>query len=227
MSLSPEPADTFLASVPEAVRSALFEQGTRRRFAKGTTLFIEGDVAHEAVVLMDGLVKAGVVATDGREVILGVLGPGALIGEIASLDGGRRSATVQTLTEVEILVIPKDSFTRFLIEHPVVLYRLALVLATRLRDSDRRQLEFGTGDSLQRLCARLVELAERYGEDNGDGVIQLVSPLSQADLASWSGLSREAVVKSLRTLRDLGWVENRGKVIALLDLAKLRHRAEH
>ena len=227
MALSPEPANSFLATVPEATRASLFEQGHRRRHARGTTLFIEGDVAQEAVVVIDGLVKAGVVAADGREVILGVLGPGALIGEIASLDGGRRSATVQTLTDVEILVIPKEGFTRFLIDHPDVLHQLALVLAGRLRESDRRQLEFGTGDSLQRLCARLAELADRYGEKDADGVVQLVSPLSQSDLASWSGLSREAVVKSLRTLRDLGWIENRGRVIAILDMTKLRHRAEH
>lgn len=225
MTTPTEPLQSFLDLLSDELRTALFELGHRRRFPKGAMLFLEGDTATEALVIVDGLVKALVPAVTGREVILGVLGPGALLGEIASLDGGRRSATVQSLTDVEVLIVPRDAFAQFLLDHPTVLHGLALVLASRLRLSDRRQLEFGTGDSIQRLCARLVELAERYGHVDDDGTIQITSPLNQTDLASWSGLSREAVVKSLRTLRDLGWIENRGRTIALLDLPKLQERA--
>ncbi len=220
-----DPARDFLELLEPEVRDALFAAGHRRRFAKGTALFIEGDHAHEALVIVAGLVKATIPALNGREIILNVLGPGALIGEVTALDGGKRSATITSLTELEVLVVEAGAFKRFLLDHPEVLHDLTLVLAARLRYGDRRQLEFGTGDSLQRLCARLVELAERYGTTDDDGVVEVISPLNQSELASWSGLSREAVVKSLRILRDLGWIESRGRTIALLDLPNLRARS--
>ena len=106
-----------------------------------------------------------------------------------------------------------------------MLHDLAVVIARRLRAGDRRQLEFGTGDSLARLCSRLVDLADRYGHEEQDGVTSVESPLSQADLASWSGLSREAVVKSMRTLRHLGWIANRGSAITILEPDLVRQRA--
>ena len=219
-----EPA-TFLESLSPDLRDSLFEIGHRRRFPRGTALFVENDPAHETLVVVDGLVKAVAPNLNGRDVILNVHGPGTLLGEVAALDGGRRSATVESLSEVEVLVVPRSVFDQFLLDHPTVLRSLALVLTRRLRYADRRQVEFGTGDSLQRLCARLVELAERYGEPDARGVVQVVSPLNQTDLASWSGLSREAVVKSLKTLRDLGWIENRGRTIALIEMAQIRIRA--
>ncbi|MEM9564106.1 MAG: Crp/Fnr family transcriptional regulator [Actinomycetota bacterium] len=220
-----DPSRNFLELLSDDIRTALFDAGHRRRFAKGTTLFFQGDHAHEALVILDGLVKATIPAATGREIILNVLGPGALIGEVTALDGGRRSATIVSLTEVEVLVVEIGAFNQFLLDHPTVLHDLARVLAARLRIGDRHQLEFGTGDSLQRLCARLVELADHYGEPGAESIVEVLSPLNQSDLASWSGLSREAVVKSLRVLRDLGWIENRGRRLALLELDKLRERA--
>lgn len=226
MSDPSQPPASFLAALPEMARTALVEIGQRRRFLAGTTLFVEGDAAHEVVVITKGLVKAVTGASDGRVVILDVLGAGALVGEVASVDGGPRSATVEAVTDVDVLVVGRDRFGAFLLDHPVVLRDLALVLAGRLRDSDRRQLEFGTGDSLQRLCARLVELADRFGQATGAGTVEVESPLNQSDLASWSGLSREAVVKSMRTLRDLGWITNQGRSITVLELDQLRARAQ-
>ncbi|MFT7648943.1 MAG: CRP/FNR family cyclic AMP-dependent transcriptional regulator [Candidatus Poriferisodalaceae bacterium] len=216
---------TFVDQLAEPARVELFASGARRRFPAGTSLFMQGDVAHEVLVVLEGQLKALVLATDGREVILDVVGPGSLLGEVAAVDGGDRSATVLSLTEVEVLVIPKAEFSRFLIANPEVLHDLVVMIAGRLRESDRRQLEFGTGDSLGRLCSRLIELADRYGSADANGLTQFESPLNQSDLAAWSGLSREAIVKSMRKLRDLGWIENHGASITLLDPEKVRHRA--
>jgi CRP-like cAMP-binding protein len=90
----------------------------------------------------------------------------------------------------------------------------------------RHQLEFGTGDALGRVCARLAELADRYGEQ-AEGMVLIRSPVSQTDLASWTGLSREAVVKALRSLRRLGWVENTGRQFVIRDAERVRQRAAH
>ena len=214
----------FLAELPPAEAEELRRCGTRRRFAAGTTLFIEGDPAHDVLMLLDGKVKISVGSVDGREVILDVLGPGALLGELSVIDGGARSATVITLSAVEVLAIPADRFNEFLDRHPSVLRSLVVEVIGRLRIRTRHQMEFGTGDALGRVCARLAEMAERYGQDE-DGQVTLSSPVSQADLAAWTGLSRVAVVKVLRVLRELGWIENRGRAIVIRELDQLRHRA--
>ncbi len=217
---------TFLDRLGEPERAELMALGTRRRYPGGASLFVVGDEAHEAMVLLEGHVKALVPAKDGREIILNVLPPGAMLGEMAAVDGGERSATVRAIEDVEVLCIATATFEQFLLDHPTVLRDLAVVMATRLRDSDRRQLEFGTGDSLARLCRRMIELADRHGQAGPGGSLSFASPVNQSELGSWSGLSREAIVKSMRAMRTLGWLENDGRQITLLRPDAVRERAQ-
>jgi CRP-like cAMP-binding protein len=216
---------TFLAGIGAAQHEELRAIGVRRRFPAGSTLFFENDAAHDALILLAGAVKVVVCSVDGREVILDVLTAGALVGELSALDGHPRSAAAITLEPVEVLAVPCTGFVDFLHRHPQVMYQLLVGVAARLRNSDHRQLELGTGDALGRLCARLLELADRYGQPRAEGAIDVRSPLSQADLAAWTGLSREAVVKALRTLRQLGWIQNRGPDITILRPEQVRERA--
>ncbi len=118
------------------------------------------------------------------------------------------------------------AFNDFLDRHPKVLRRLLVDVIGRLRSRVRHQLEFGTGDALGRVCARLAELADRYGTPDG-GAVEVRSPVNQTELAGWTGLSREAVVKALRSLRQLGWIEVRGRTMVVRDPGRLRDRATH
>jgi CRP-like cAMP-binding protein len=215
----------FLAGLEPEAAAELRRLGSRRRYPAGTTLFLEGDPAHEALVLLAGEVKVSVGSAEGREVILDVYEPGSLLGELSVIDGKPRSATVSALSPVEVLVVAAGLFNEFLDRNPKVLRRLLIEVVDRLRTRVRHQLEFGAGDALGRVCARLVELADRQGKPKNGLVVE--SPVSQADLAAWTGLSREAVVKALRALRQLGWIENRGRTIAIRDIERLRHRAAH
>jgi CRP-like cAMP-binding protein len=214
----------FLKTLSPEAADELRRLGARRRFPAGSTLFLEGDPAHEVLILLTGEVKVSVGSVEGREVILDVLEPGALLGELAVLDGGPRSATVSALSSVEVLAVGADAFNAFLDRHPSVLRGLLVSVIGRLRTRTRHQLEFGTGDALGRICARLVEIADRYGTAV-DGLVTVSSPVNQAELASWTGLSRVAVVKMLRVLRQLGWIENRGRAIVFRNLEELRRRA--
>lgn len=215
----------FFERLSPAVQEELHGIGTKRRYPAGATLFFEGEEAHEALLTSEGFVKTHLVASDGREVILSVLGPGTLMGEIAVLDGGPRSATAVALTELDVMAVRADEFHGFLRRHPDVLTLLAVIMAAMVRDNSLRQLHFGTGDSLGRVCIRLLELGDRFGTVTASGVINIESPLNQADLGSWSGLSREAIVKSLRTMRNLGWIDNNGRSITLLQPDEIRARA--
>jgi CRP/FNR family transcriptional regulator, cyclic AMP receptor protein len=219
------PSTSFLERLTVEQYDELRGLGTRRRYPDGACVFLEGDDAHDAVILLAGEAKAIVTAPDGREVILDVLAAGGIVGEISAIDRRPRSATVTALGPVEVLSVSCDAFGAFLRRHPAVLHQLLVDVADRLRASDRRQLEFGTVDALGRLCARLVELADRYGQVQADGTVLVRSPLTQSELAAWTGMSRDAVVKSLRALRRLGWVDNQGVDFTLLQPARLRERA--
>jgi CRP/FNR family transcriptional regulator, cyclic AMP receptor protein len=99
------------------------------------------------------------------------------------------------------------------------------MLAQRLRGADQKQLEFASCDAVGRVSARLVELAEHYGQSKDSGV-EITVPMSQEELAGWSACSREAVVRALRMLRDRGLIETkRYRHITVLDVEALRRQA--
>ena len=85
--------------------------------------------------------------------------------------------------------------------------------------------EFGSNDAIGRVCHRLLDLRPRYGRALADGRVRVELPFSQTDLANWAGLSREAVVKGLRSLRSLGWIESDGRSITVIDETALVTRA--
>ncbi|MGE0879925.1 MAG: Crp/Fnr family transcriptional regulator [Acidimicrobiia bacterium] len=215
----------FLTRLEPNDQAALKALGTRRRYPAGAMLFFAGDRADELMIVLDGDVKVHVGTIDGRDVILDVMGEGELLGELSALDGLPRSAEATALTQLEVVAISNKRFLEFVQHHPQVLFQLTVDLATRLRTTTRHNVEFGAGDALGRLSSRLLEVAERFGAQQLDGTVRVESPVTQADLAAWTGLSREAVVKGLRALRALGWIENQGKTITVLDPAKLEARA--
>lgn len=175
----------------------------------------EGDPAHEVMFLRSGRLKA-CGWRSGREVILSIVDPGALLGEVSAADGAPRSASLIALERAELDCIPSEQFAAFLSSHPALMPQLLRAAAARVRDLSARQVEFGATDTLARVCATLTRLADRYGRETPEG-LEIVSPLSQHELAEWSGMSREAFVKALGRLRKLGWVAVEGKVIVLRD----------
>lgn len=218
------PSDSFLGQLPPSAIATLEARGRRRAYPKGATLFYEGDDGHDVVAVVAGLVKVSIVAESGREVILDVLGPGALLGELSAIDAGPRSATAVALHAVDAIVLTHDRFEVLMQEEPMLPAALLNVVAARLRDASRRQFEFGTADALGRLCASLAELDERYGRDDA-GTRLLELPFAQGELAAHAGLSREAVVKSLAALRNLEWLTVDRRTVRIVDLGALRARA--
>src|ERR1700704_4276908 len=218
------PATGFLAALDDAERSDLLARGRRRRYRRGATVFHEGGGSDEIVVVLAGRVKVSTVTADGREGVLASRGPGDLLGELSAIDGEARSATVGALEPVVAAVVAASEFRAYLSAHPRVAILLLEMLARRLRDADRKRVEFGAHDTLGRVAARLVELAERYGEPVREGV-RITLPLSQEELAGWTGSSREAVGKALHTLRGLGWVRTERRRITVLEMEPLRRRS--
>ncbi len=224
--VDPSPADTaegdFLPRLMTSEAERLAALSRRESFARGAVIFRAGEPGDDVLLLRVGRVKVS-VRRRSREIILAVLDPGSLLGEVSAIDGGSRSATVAALEHVEVDVTSFADFRKFLDEHPRVAGELLQLVVARLRDTSLRQVEFGTVDTLGRLCMSLTQLAERYGRPLGDH-IEVDAPINQQELAEWAGMSREAVVKGLRQLRSLGWLTVDGRALTLLNPPAIRRR---
>jgi len=215
-------AEDFLDRIPEEDRRALLALGGQRSIPTRAAVLHEGDSPHDVLVLLQGSVKVTRLSTDGREVVVGVRTASQLIGEIAALDGHPRSASVWALEPCVVRAIPAADFLELLGARPAMAMALFAALCGRLRESTDQVLEFGSQDALARVSRRLVELAPPV---TGAGSTEVELGISQQELAARCGLSREAVVKSLRVLRTLGWIEQVGRRLVLHDVSAIRERA--
>ena len=204
--------------------TALRREGRVVQIRHGQALFVEGDRAERVFLLQRGWVIVSCVGAGGREVVLGVSGPGDVIGELSAFDEQPRSATAVAADDVEAVVAPAGALTRAL-DNLGAAHELIAVLAMRMRDDTRKLVEFATLSTLGRIAWRLLELADRFGEPVPDG-IALSLPLSQDQLASWCGASREAAVRSLRSLRTLGIISTGRHSVIIRDLDGLRRQAQ-
>lgn len=214
----------FMASLSREELDDLKARGRTRTWPRGANLFVEGDQSEHVALITSGRVKVSYFTEDGREIVLALREAGDLLGDQSAMDGGPRGASASALGEVQALVIQAGDFKGFLESHPRVALLLLKMLSLRLRDADKKRIEFGAFDTVGRVARRLVELAERFGETSEEGV-RITAPLSQQELAAWTGSSREAVSKALQTLKGRGWIETHRRGITVVDLDELSRRA--
>jgi CRP/FNR family cyclic AMP-dependent transcriptional regulator len=221
---NPQPPP-FLSALSEEEQTAFRALGRVRRFSKGEAVFHEGDDPGGVVAIISGRLKVAVMGAGGREVVVQVPGPGDLIGELSAIAVRPRTATVSAVDEVEAIVVRGPDFRRFVTENPGVAPIVFDHVAALLAEADRQRVDFATRDVTARIAGRLIELAETDGEPETDGV-RIKLPLSQEELAAWSGASREAVARSLHLLRELGWIETGRREIKVLNISGLRGLVE-
>jgi CRP-like cAMP-binding protein len=217
-------SETFLPSLSADEQDALRARGMVRSFPRGVALFHERQSADRVVVLLQGCVKLSCLSDEGKEVVLAIRGPGDLLGELSAVDGEPRSATATTLEPVEVLAITASDFRKFLEDNPRAALALIVMLSRRLRDADQKRVEFAAEDTMTRVAARIVELSERFGGEGAQG-LEIELPISQEELAGWTGCSRDSVVKALQAMRGLGWIETQRRRILVHDVKALRQRA--
>jgi CRP/FNR family cyclic AMP-dependent transcriptional regulator len=205
---------------PEELR-ALQERGVSRSFRRGAVMLREGEEPTRVLVLTAGRAKAVTFTADGKEVVLGFMGPGELVGEVSTIESRPRSATVVALEPVTALALASRDFWALLEQHTRVWVVVHRIVIHRLREADLQRKEFSGSNTLSRVARRLVDLADHHGVEQADGVT-ITLPISQEELAGWTGSSREAVTKALRTLRDLGWIETGRRSISVRDREALR-----
>jgi CRP/FNR family transcriptional regulator, cyclic AMP receptor protein len=222
--VSPAAEPVFLRSLSEAELAVLRANAVQRDFPQGRALFHEDGAPDRVFVLLTGFVKVSRLTDEGREVILAIRGPGDLLGEQSAIDGSPRSATAVTLDPTEALVLTTGDFLSFLQAQPDVALIVLRTLSSRLREADVDRVELSVQDTISRIARRIGELANRFGTESA-GNVEIHLPISQEELAGWTGCSRDSVVKALQTMRGLGWIETSRRRITVLEPDELRRRA--
>lgn len=166
-------------------------------------VFHQGDYGREMYIVSRGRLKISVVSADGKELSFFILKRGDIFGELALLDGERRSATVSTIEPCELLVLHHDDFRGLLKKHQKIGLRLLSILAGRVRATTDLYENSVFIEIPGRLAARLLELAREHGVDTADG-LRLDLKLSQYELGTLVNASRESVNKQLKSWQSQG-----------------------
>lgn len=179
----------------------LLTGGITRSFLDGDLLLREGDPTNHVFVLVSGWVRVYSTTMDGREVLLGLRGPGDVIGDLAALHGWTRTASVRTLHGVTAVQLLSAQFAHSLQTRPRIAVAMLKQMSTRLRESERTRVEFGTLDVTKRVARCILWLVEQHGVSEAGG-LSLRMPLTQQDIANRIGASRRAVARAMRILRE-------------------------
>jgi CRP-like cAMP-binding protein len=214
----------FLAALGADDALALRALGRVRHYAAGDTIIHQGDDPGGVSVLLAGHAKVVALIPGGKDVLLAFRGPGDIVGEVAALAGRTRTSSVRAIDAVQTLAVSAADFRAFLATHAAASLELVLMLIDRVLSSDDARLQFAAHDVVGRVARRLIELCERFGEPSAQGM-GITIAISQEELAAWTASSREAVVKAMRLLRELGWIENQRRRIVVRDLDALRRYA--
>ena len=185
----------------------------RKAFDSEAPIFRKDDPAAGLYVIERGRVKISSGSREGREVVLNLLGPGAIFGEVALIDGGGRTADATACDPVGVLVLERSQLTPFLERQPELLLRMLVTLTARLRwVSDRLEDTVFLGLPA-RLAKRLLFLGEHFGVDTPRGRRLTVS-LPQRELASHMSVTRETMNRLLQDWQGQDLIEiHRGFIV--------------
>lgn len=218
--LSLFPPTTLLAACSAAELGDLLARSRIDKAGKRDVLMHQGDPGDAVIVLISGSARVSIIASNGREIVLDYLGAGAVLGEIAVLDGGERTATVTMMEDGRILRVGRIAYLAFVEHHPRVAVRMLEEMARRLRqmnetvESDRA---YSSGPRLARYLQRLFnkDISRRRPRIE----------LSQTELGNFVGISRENINRQLSAWADEGLIELEHGKIKIIDGEALRQIA--
>jgi CRP-like cAMP-binding protein len=201
----------FEALAPEDLRRVA-QVAVPRRFAAGQVIFREGDASNTCYVLRRGHCRAVRENIDGRTIALAHFGPGDIFGELAMFDDERRSATIETLDDVEAIAIAGSDMRRLMREHADIAVKLVIGVARRLREANERLTRQSFQTVQSRVAGVLLRLVEQ-AQAEGAGARDVLLKVTQAEIAQLAGSSRESASRFLAGLERANVItQGRGRV---------------
>lgn len=196
-----------------------------QEFPPDTFLFFEGDPPRALYVILEGHVALIKHTLEGRDVVLDIMRPGTMIGELAVLEGVPYSASAKTLTPMRAVVFSREQFMRLLQEYPQFAMAVIYDLVRRVRHLSDLARSLAIERVEQRLARILLRLMKISGERGPRGIV-ITLPLTRQDLADMVGTTVETTIRTLSRWRQEGIVDTvRGRIL-IIDPRRLEHIAE-
>jgi CRP/FNR family transcriptional regulator/CRP/FNR family cyclic AMP-dependent transcriptional regulator len=192
-----------------------------RQFRQGETIFLQGDAGQLLYLIRSGRVRVFVMGEEGQETSVILYGPGDVFGELAVIDEMPRSASVVAMEDTVVLTLTRDQLREHMRREPLLALNFLKALSARLRYSTQQVETLTFLDVPARLARRLLQLAHEYGVAE-EGGVRINSPLTQSDLASLIGATRESINKAMGAFRRRGLVNTAQGYIVIVDPDALR-----
>jgi CRP-like cAMP-binding protein len=206
-------------------RNVLFARVRVRSYAAGETIFLMGSVGDSLMAVLSGTVRISMPSPDGKEIVLAIIQPREVFGEIAMLDGKERTADAKAIAPCNLAILERRDVLAFLKDNPKVWPKLVDVLCARLRKTDQHIAEIALLELPTRLAKTLLRFANQEPQAVKPGALQV--SLSQRELGNICGASRESINKCLGGWQRRGILQIEDGVIfvsnrtALEELARL------
>jgi CRP-like cAMP-binding protein len=208
----------LFAALPSDVLSTLRDQARLRTLERNEVLFRQGEPSAALYVVRDGRIAIATQSGDGRESVLAVLEQGGLFGELPLFDDAPRVAEARALNDSTVIELDYEPVRAVLRDRPELLWVIVRLLVERLRATDEALADAVFLDVPARTAKRILELA-------GD-TDRFTLPVTQEELASMVGASRERVNKAISLFVKLGWLEVEGRSsYHIVDRASMEDRA--
>lgn len=212
----------LFANISDVELQTIAQDIVLRHYEQGDIIFREGDPGQLLYLIKSGQVRIYVNAVDGSETsVILFARPGEIFGELAVIDGLPRSATAVAMGKTVLYTMNREQFRQHMRRHPRLALNFMQELSMRVRYNTQQMDSLASLDVAQRLARKLMELAQNYGRADAQGV-RINLTLTQSDLASLVGATRESINKSLRDFRENEWIIVDHGHITILDPEALR-----
>jgi CRP-like cAMP-binding protein len=215
----------WLGGLSDEESERLRRASSSKEYARGETVFAPAEQPHSVFLLERGLVRIYRLSGSGAEATLGWVRPGEVFGELEAVVEQPRESYAQAVKPSRVWRLPRGALRRVLDGEPHVALAVAAQIGARFKRIESRVEDLVLRDLRARIAHALVELAEDFGRDDGR-TRHIELPLSQQDLATLVGATRQSVNACLRALAAQGLVQHRARRFTLLNPAALRRAAE-
>lgn len=213
------PEQSLLKVLDTEELSQLLAQAREAKAKKGEAIIRQGDDGNALVILLEGQARVTVYSANGREIVLEYAGPGTVLGEIALLDGGSRTASVIAMGPLKYLTLPRSVFEHVIASNHRIALRLMKELASRLRKANQTIETDRAYAAAPRLARFLLRLAD-------DLEVGAAIRLSQTELSMFAGISRENINRQLSLWQQDGIVSVEHGGVTITDREALEDVAD-
>ena len=215
----------FFTSLSQSEMMEFSRNTIEKRYTKKEMIFLPGDIGDKVYLLKSGVVKISKYSESGKEIILAMVNPGEIFGEMALIDKSPREHVAEAIMDSYVCIVDRDQLMRYLQKNPEMSLQITKIIGLKFKRLGQKVEELVFRNVYQRLAALLLHLHDTYGYDK-NGKMYIYVKLTHYDIASMIGSTRETTTATLNDFKREGLIEFDGRRLVVLNREGLEKRAE-